>query len=125
MSQGEIITLNFFYIDPDFLQSLRKRRLKERNKRIQEDLTKLNGKELSKAKEPKKQGKQSNLEDNELLTETDHIKFKKTVEFIQAEWSALALVVNRVMLVVFFLTMIFINVTFVCFPTNDVTHRIK
>ena len=65
------------------------------------------------------------MEDTEILTERQEMKFKKTVEFIQAEWSALALVVNRVMLVVFFLTMIILNIQFVCTPTNDVTERLE
>ena len=66
-------------------------------------------------------GEQNNVVIDESPTETSNreTKKKKGVMYIQAEWSALALVINRLLLIVFFLIMIILNAVFFGTPYNQ------
>ena len=65
-------------------------------------------------------GEQNNVVSGESPTGTSNTetKKKKGVVYIQAEWSALALVINRLLLIVFFLIMIILNAVFFGTPSN-------
>ena len=65
-------------------------------------------------------GEQNNVAVDESPTETSNTETKKKKElmYIQAEWSALALVTNRLQLIVFFLIMIILNAVFFGTPYN-------
>ena len=65
-------------------------------------------------------GEQNNVAIDESPTETSNTETKKKKEliYIQAEWSALALVTNRLLLIVFFLIMIILNAVLFGTPYN-------
>ena len=65
-------------------------------------------------------GEQNNVAIDESPTETSNTETKKKKElmYIQAELSALALVINRLLLIIFFLIMIILNAVFFGTPYN-------
>ena len=76
-------------------------------------------------KEPETFSVSFNAHENEATMTGQEVRVQETIEFIQAEWSALAMVVNRVLLVLFFLVILILNARFFGTTTNEVEEKIK